>query len=332
MRAPTSGIRVLSNMPDRLDESLALMEKAAELDPMSSIIQSSLATRLSGLGRYDEAEAQYLRVVELDPDFAPNYDSLSSFYSSQKGQFGNALKWLRIARQKDPGNISLLLSESVIYLNVGDYESVNRLREEMQDIDPQHWSIGWTDLLENLSRANYAGAIEAARWTLPKLDNQAGFQMAIAWTFALDHKYTEAREVILQAYPGWDDPDQWAGLIQSRTYDACLVAGVFAAAGDALQSRQLIDQTIEYYASVETKIDHAYTLAPIDCWAARGDYDKALEMLETQIQNNYFSFWWVIYQWPWWDDLRSEPRFQAAMATIAEKVAVQRQLIDEMNL
>jgi hypothetical protein len=73
-------------------------------------------------------------------------------------------------------------------------------------------------------------------------------------------------------------------------------------------------------------------LAPLDCWVARGDTGKVLDMLETQVRNNYFSFWWANYQWPWWDDLRSEPRFQAAMQTIADKVAEQRRLVAEMNL
>jgi tetratricopeptide (TPR) repeat protein len=308
------------------------MEKAAELDPMSSIIQSSLASRFSALGRFEEAEAQYLKVVELDPDFSSNYSRLASFYSDQMGQFARALKWSRIAREKDRGNIGLLLNEAMIYLQVGDYASVDVLREKMQDIDPQHWTVGGTDLMVNMSRANYAGANEAGKWILPKLGNSPSFQMFIAWPFALDGKFAEARELILQAYPGWENPDQWAELIQANAFQACVVAGIFANSGDPVEARKLMDQTIDYFSLLESKIARAYTLAPVDCWVARGDYDKALDMLDTWVQNDFYSYWWINYSWPWWDDLRSEPRFQAAMQTIAEKVAVQRQLIDEMNL
>jgi hypothetical protein len=35
---------------------------------------------------------------------------------------------------------------------------------------------------------------------------------------------------------------------------------------------------------------------------------------------------------PWWDNIRSEPRFQAAMPSIQDQVAEQRHLIEEMNL
>jgi tetratricopeptide (TPR) repeat protein len=299
---------------------------------MSSIIQLSLASRLSAIGRFEEAEAQYLRLIELDPNFAPAYNSIATFYSDLLGQFAKALKWSRLAREKDPGNIGLLMNEATILLQVGDYEAIEALYEQMQDIDPQHWTVGWTDLVVNLARSNYAGAMEAANWTLPKLGNKPLFQMFAAWTFALEGKYDEARELILQAYPGWEDPGQWDELIQANTFQACVTAGILEISGDPVQARQLMDKIIDDYTRYEDKIMRSYTLAPIDCWVTRGDHDRALAMMETWIQNDFYSYWWINYRWPWWDDLRSEPRFQAVMQTIEEKVAVQRQLVDEMNL
>jgi hypothetical protein len=55
-------------------------------------------------------------------------------------------------------------------------------------------------------------------------------------------------------------------------------------------------------------------------------------MLETRVGNGQIDSWWLNYQWPWWDNMRSEPRFKAAMKTIADKVAEQRHLVDEMKL
>ncbi len=322
----------LAARPDRLDESLAMMEKAAQLDPLSSIIQSALAGRLADLGRYDEAEAQYLRVIDLDPEFAANYANLSDFYGNRLGRFADALKWLKVAREKDPGNIGLLFRQAFTFLDVEDYPAVDSAHQHIQDIDQQSWTAGATDLLVNLSRANYAGAIEAGQWTLPKLANQPAIQEFVGFTYLLNGDFKRARELIVQAYPGWEDPAQWARMIQADTYNACLVAGVFAGSGDESLAAKLMDQIIEYYAVLAPGMQHADTLAPINCWALKGDYDQALSMLETQIEHGHISGWWLNYQWPWWDNVRSEPRFQAAMHVIADRVAVQRQLIAEMKL
>jgi hypothetical protein len=93
-----------------------------------------------------------------------------------------------------------------------------------------------------------------------------------------------------------------------------------------------MNQVTEYYATLLSQIDHADTLAPVDCWAAQGEHDKALDMLQTRIEHGHIAFWWIAYQWPWWDNVRSEPRFQAAMQTIADRVAEQRQLMDQMKV
>jgi TolB-like protein/Tfp pilus assembly protein PilF len=322
----------LSNTPDRLDQSLALLEKASELDPLSSILQSGVADRLGRLGRYDEAEAQYLKVIELDPDFAANYNNLSGFYSDRLGRFAEALKWSRVAREKDPGNITLLFRESLLNLHVQDYAAVEALHQEMLDMDSQHWSVGFTDAVTNMSRGNFAGAAEAVQWVLPKVAHQPNFQQFVGLVFALDRKFTQAREVVEQAFPAWKDPAQWESMIRLYTFDACLVAGIFAGTGDADKAQKLQEQVIEYYALLETKLDHAYTWAPLDCLVASGDHDRALDLLETQVENGFIAWWWVNYEWPWWDEIRTEPRFQAAMQSIQDQVAVQRQLIEEMNL
>ena len=227
---------------------------------------------------------------------------------------------------------NIMMNMVFIYLQVGDYESAQAVHEEMLDIDPQHWSIGWTDFVVNMSRGNHAGAIEAGKWALPKLGNKPQFQLFIAYAFAMAGQYSEARDLILQANPRWGDSEQWSELFKTDSFHACLVAGVFAGAGDTAKAQKLMDEAVNYYAEFETKIERAYTLAPIDCWVARGDHEKALDMLDTWNENDFYAYWWFTYQWPWWDDLRSEPRFQAAMQTIEEKVAKQRSLIDQMNL
>jgi TolB-like protein/Flp pilus assembly protein TadD len=322
----------LTRFPGRRDETLPLIEKAAQLDPLSSIIQSSLANSLRVLGRYDEAEAIFLRIVELDPDFPQVYANLANFYSFHRGQIAEALKWSRIARQKDPGNINNLFNAIFLYLDLGDYAAVASLLQQMQDIDPDHWMLGGAEMLVNQAKGNQAGALEAAHWTLPKVSNLIFVQQHIGLQFARSGEFKQAREIILQANPGWEDPEQWTGLIESYNDVACLIAGVLAGSGDSQQAQMLMNQTIEYYALLENKYQNAYTLAPIDCWVSLGEYEKALDMLETQVENGFYSTWWLAYAWPWWDELRTEPRFQAAMQTIEENAAEQRQLIDEMNL
>lgn len=50
-------------------------KKAVELDPMNPIFQSSYGAYLVEIGRFNEAEAAYVKAAELDPDNARYYFS-----------------------------------------------------------------------------------------------------------------------------------------------------------------------------------------------------------------------------------------------------------------
>ena len=323
---------MLSGMPDRLSEALAMIEKAAQLDPLSLVIQSNRASILSSLGRYDEAEAQYMHLIDLDPDFAQGYSGLANFYTYSLGRFAEALKWLKTARDKDPGNIGLLWQQVLLELYVQDEAAVQALQQQMLDIDPQSWTVGATDMLLNLSRGNYAGAIEAGQWTLPKLANMPYIQFFVGLAHMRNGDFKRARELMAHAYPAWKDQAQWPRMIREHSQDACQVAGVLSKSGDAALAEKLIAQTVVYYDSLDSRIQHADILAPIDCWVIRGEDEKALSMLETQVEHGHIAGWSLAFQLPWWDNVRSDPRFKATMQNIAARVAEQRSLIDEMKL
>jgi TolB-like protein/uncharacterized protein YpiB (UPF0302 family) len=77
----------------RVDESLIQLKKAQELDPLSLIIQTDLAGHLYITRQYDQAIAQSLKIIELDPNFSYAYVFLWVSYE-QKGETEKAIETL----------------------------------------------------------------------------------------------------------------------------------------------------------------------------------------------------------------------------------------------
>jgi TolB-like protein/DNA-binding winged helix-turn-helix (wHTH) protein/Tfp pilus assembly protein PilF len=86
----------------RHDESLIQLRHARELDPLSPVVNSTLATGLLLARRYDEALAQAQRTIEIDPGFAGAYLTLGSVYL-QKGVHTEAIAALQRAVSLSPG-------------------------------------------------------------------------------------------------------------------------------------------------------------------------------------------------------------------------------------
>lgn len=83
-------------------------------------------------GRFDDAEAEYLRAIELEPDNAENYRVLGIFYE-HGNQFNKALAALSKAVDLEPGFYKNQKSFGEFYLQQGKYgEAVHHLSEAVR--------------------------------------------------------------------------------------------------------------------------------------------------------------------------------------------------------
>jgi serine/threonine-protein kinase len=74
----------------RVDEAIAEMKKAAELDPLSLIINTNLGRTYFLARQYDKALEQYRKTLDLDPTFPRAHDRLQEVYE-QKGMYQEAI-------------------------------------------------------------------------------------------------------------------------------------------------------------------------------------------------------------------------------------------------
>ena len=79
----------------RLDEAIAELKRALELDPVSLIINTNLGRTYFFARKFEQAREQYRRTGEMDPVFGPLLHSWSEFYE-QEGDFEKAMdSWAR---------------------------------------------------------------------------------------------------------------------------------------------------------------------------------------------------------------------------------------------
>jgi TolB-like protein/Tfp pilus assembly protein PilF len=74
----------------RIHQALEEFHTALSLDPLSSIVNTNYAVALMVAGRYPESLAQYQKVLERDPAFAPAHYRLSQLYATT-GHFADAI-------------------------------------------------------------------------------------------------------------------------------------------------------------------------------------------------------------------------------------------------
>ena len=98
MRPPTSGTPSSCRPIGRLDESLATIRRAQQLDPTSLTINVIAGQTYFFARRFDEAIEETRKTLEMDPDFFLGHDYLGWAYR-QKGMHEEALAEFKKAQQ-----------------------------------------------------------------------------------------------------------------------------------------------------------------------------------------------------------------------------------------
>jgi len=77
-------------------------------------------------------------------------------------------------------------------------------------------------------------------------------------------------------------------------------------------------------------VEHSDWDHPERCYLAAGDTEKALLSIETQLSHNHLYAWNLFRRNPMYDQIRHEPRYQAAWAEYERRISVQRENIEKM--
>jgi TolB-like protein/Flp pilus assembly protein TadD len=115
---------------ERLDEAIAEMTRAHELDPLTPWISTNLAWFYYLARRYEESAAQYLKIIEADPGYANAHYSLGLVYA-QKKMFEQAIAETEKARQLDPDKPNILAQLGHIYSVSGKKAEAQRVLDEL---------------------------------------------------------------------------------------------------------------------------------------------------------------------------------------------------------
>jgi serine/threonine protein kinase/Tfp pilus assembly protein PilF len=115
----------------RLEESLRMISRAAELDPISQAILKDHGLTLYYKRQYDEAIEMASKTLELDPNYAAAHRLLSLAYQG-KGRFDEAIveneKWGAITGNRVETTVTL----AQLYAASGQTQEARRLIEDVQ--------------------------------------------------------------------------------------------------------------------------------------------------------------------------------------------------------
>jgi TolB-like protein len=320
----------LDDSTARLSEAFEHALRATELDPLSGIDQLELADLYQKLGRFEEAEQHIAQVIKRDPEFAPSYEYMA-ILKEETGQFDQVVYWSRKSQALNPGSMRLIMDEVRALINLDSPERLEAVRNRLEAIDHESFTIALLDIFTAILQGNTAAALEAAQWAQQKLGNRR-FQGLFGSIHLLNEDYPAARASFETAYPRMWNPASWRAAYQESVADGCDCALVMMKTGDEQMGRELVTEVLAFYENeLPTYISHPERYSATVCYLLNSEPQKALALLEKQVRNQFVNFWPLKQRHPVIKPLLSEPRLQAAIDSMHIELARQRENLQRME-
>jgi len=322
----------LLNIVGRTEEALAQHLKGIELDPVSNIMNLHIGGDLEALGRFDDALEQYKKTVEIDPLFSIAYATIADVYWFVHGDLYEAVTWYHKGIALDPENPVTPAWLGRLYLDLQDADTAEYWINRSIELAPESLDANFSMALFHLYRGDERQALRFASKVADT--NAKRFSMTLALLRNRDLRagqYADARRRYEEIYPGLlqeADP----GMDRTNYRAAVDIAAVLRAMGDDAGADRLLAHSLAVVQATPRLGLVGYGISDVRIHALQGRTRQALGALRQAIDQGWRNNWWYCLDHdPNLASIRAEPEFQAMMTEIKTDMAAQLRRVEAMN-
>ena len=315
----------------RRDEGIALLHEALKLDPFSAPVNFDLSRMDDLMGRFDEALAGYLRVVEIEPNHAFAYVYIAAIHFMVYGRADESLVWYHKAAQNDVLSPSLQAAQSVAYLELGDVDSARMWVERSLELGSDTFWALWSSVLLNLYTGDDVAAQRHARSLLEKYPTNWGALHVLRNADIAAGRYDAARSRYARAHRELTEPE--VPQVDDSNYVAALdLALVLMHLGEQERADDLLAGSLKTIESLSRLGTDGYWISDVRIYALQQRPELALAALRQAMDEGWqFLTWFYLDNDPNLDSIRDDPEFKRLYAEIKSDLAIQARRVRDLK-
>ncbi len=308
---------LLSIQMGRIEEGLVQMQKAKALDPISPIINKNLADALNSAGRFQEAIDQYIRVMEIDPNFPGAFENLAATYRSGYGRLDESVLWLKKAIQLDSENPAYTSVLAQNYLDLGDLEQAHLWYEvSVQTANEGSHFPALADMYLSLYQGQYTDVKSAAAKVLHTFPRHVGALEALRIIEFRVNDTTAALPRVQSTYEHLLESDK--PLTVAGKDGAIELAYLLRLSGELDRALRL-EAMVEDYIATHPRMGYAgFGVADVKLAAIRDDPAGAIKALEQAVAEGFRTRVWLLDLDPMFTKLRARPGYESLRAQVEQ--------------
>ena len=304
--------------------ALPLITRALELDPLSPVINITVAETLRDLGRLDKALEQIDRAIEIAPDYHSVYVVKADTMAWSFGELDRALRLYEFAAQLDPQSAIVHFGIARVFSQLGDEARAIENIERCLELGPDFlWGQSAAmeifqvsgDTERAVQHARRAFSINPGRW--------ASLRLLRDWDLSNGHA-ADARARYEDNFPEF--ASQHLLDVTRSNYSAAIdYAYILFAAGENDRLGQILLPVLDFLPDVGRLGLRGKYIADVRALAMLGETDQALETLAAAVAEGWRWNWRLLLDLPSLDSIRDNPKFIAQKGILEADMAAQLQ-------
>lgn len=295
---------ILADSMGDQEKALMLYRKAAELDPLSPVIQTNIGYQLLRAKQKQEALKQFDRIIELVPEYSGGASGKAETLA-QMGRIDKAVLWQKKSVDTDQGNFGRQLDLIGFYVELGLIEKAKQSLLEIENQAPNYKGLiyGWANI--DLYESNYQQASD--RFSRKMLEDPEDKSYQGNWAFyqMLLKNYSASINVLLKLHPGKNGE---LFNVSHYNFDSTInLIWMWKQIGEIEKSKQLLTQLKQFLAEYP-KHDAINKQAMIA--AVEGKYLESIKLFNQLFKNGEFQGFWRGDHLPMFESFEEIPESQ----------------------
>jgi len=323
-------------------DGLAMLRRAAQLDPRSAIVRQNIGDSLAAAGDYAGALDSYLQAAQLvEPYFQLAHTSIPVMFQFLAGETDQAARWARALYRAHPDRESWILYLRAL-LGLGAWTEVQQLLDELVPLAaPDDLVIVRVRAALGLAK-NDCGEVGRALATLQRLVLPGTWSLQGAGPAPLilepvllaqalcetrAGQVEQAQQLLESAMP--ELAQMQAGNVTALALRSpVLLAALYKSTGQAEPARQALEGFLKTVSDAPMNNFDGVGFARFLALAVQGETAAALTELEAVAALGWSEDWWLLEALNFDPDVAkvtADPRFQSVNARLQERVRRMRE-------
>ena len=302
--------------------ALPLIMRALSLDPLSPVINITVAETLGDLGTYDEALRQVDRTIEIAPDYPSAYVVKGDIKAWTFGELDQALWLFDYAIELDPQSAIAQFGMARVFSQLGDEASAIDHIEHSLELGPDFlWGQTAAAEIFQVSGDTKRAIQHARRVFSINPRSKAALRLLRDWDLG-NGRAADAMARYQNNFPEF--ADQQVPEVTRKNYQAAIdYSYLLYSAGENDRLRQILLSVQDLLPEVGRLGLRGSNIADIRALAMLGEPDEALETLAATVAEGWRWNWRQLLDLPSLDSIRDDPRFVAQVEILEADMADQ---------